>query len=138
MQLTSRDSFFMNGAETLCILSPTAVLPVNEMTEMFGCLTIASPARGPTPNTRLHTPGGRPRGGGGADGEGICWNKNERLSYCPEALGIHRPKIKGGHLYMYVQRSYLNIHGEIHQIIGSSKMGGGRLHGIGCLLGTTR
>ena len=39
---------------------PIAVEPVKETSGMSGCLTIASPALGPTPNTKLHTPGGRP------------------------------------------------------------------------------
>ena len=73
--LTSSDSFFTYGADTLCILLPTAVLPVKEMTETEGCLTMASPARGPVPYTTLHTPAGRPGRGegggkGGREGEG--------------------------------------------------------------------
>ena len=39
---------------------PMAVEPVKETSGMSGCLTIAVPALGPTPNTKLHTPGGRP------------------------------------------------------------------------------
>ena len=57
---TSSDSLLTKGAETLCILLPTAVLPVNEMTGTEECFTRASPALGPVPLTMLHTPGGRP------------------------------------------------------------------------------
>ena len=42
------------------ILCPTAVLPVNDIKGTLGCLTSASPARGPTPNTIFTTPGGTP------------------------------------------------------------------------------
>ena len=43
-----------------CILLPTGVLPVNEITGTLGWVTIASPALGPVPNTILQTPAGRP------------------------------------------------------------------------------
>ena len=36
------------------------VLPVKEIRCTSGCLTIASPAREPTPNTMFTTPGGKP------------------------------------------------------------------------------
>ena len=58
--LTSSDSFLTKGAEMAWILCPTAVLPVNDINGTFGCLTSASPARGPTPNTMFTTPGGTP------------------------------------------------------------------------------
>ena len=58
--LTSSDSLLTKGAEMAWILCPTAVLPVNDIKGTFGCLTSASPARGPTPNTMFTTPGGTP------------------------------------------------------------------------------
>ena len=58
--LTSSDSLLMNGADLAWILCPTTVLPVKETRGTCGCVTMASPARGPVPNTTLTTPGGRP------------------------------------------------------------------------------
>lgn len=60
MLFTSSESFLTKGAEMAWILWPTAVLPVNDIRGTFGCLTSASPALGPTPNTMFTTPGRRP------------------------------------------------------------------------------
>ena len=58
--LTSRDNFLKNGALIWVIAWPVAVDPVNEISGTSGCWTIAEPALGPLPKTKLHTPGGSP------------------------------------------------------------------------------
>lgn len=57
---TSSENFLHCGAQTSRILLAVTVPPVNDTRGTSGCLTRASPARGPTPNTILITPGGTP------------------------------------------------------------------------------
>ncbi len=50
---------------TVCAASsltrfPARVEPVNDTMSTSGCAAIASPTTGPTPDTRLNTPAGRP------------------------------------------------------------------------------
>ena len=46
--------------ELSVITWPVTVEPVNEITGTSGCLTMAAPALGPVPITKLTTPGGKP------------------------------------------------------------------------------
>ena len=59
--LTSSESFLLKGAEARRIFSAVAGLPVKDINRISGCLTMASPTRGPVPNTMLTTPAGRPK-----------------------------------------------------------------------------
>ena len=60
MMLTSKESLLQCGAAFSAICTPVTVPPVNDRTGTFGCVTSASPARGPNPYTMLHTPPGSP------------------------------------------------------------------------------
>ncbi|CAI8436266.1 MAG: Uncharacterised protein [Cryomorphaceae bacterium] len=57
---SSKLSFLNIGAATLLIAFPVAVPPVNEITAVSGCSTIAAPASPPSPCTRFSTPFGNP------------------------------------------------------------------------------
>ena len=57
---SSSVTFFTEDAATAEIRRPVAVDPVNETMSTSGCATRASPALGPSPGTRLKTPGGTP------------------------------------------------------------------------------
>ena len=59
-QLTSSDNFLLNGAAAWRNLTAVTVPPVNDTRGTLGCFTIASPAFGPSPKTKLMTPGGNP------------------------------------------------------------------------------
>lgn len=58
--LTSKESLLQYGAAFSAIRTPVTVPPVNDNIGTFGCVTNASPARGPSPYTMLHTPLGSP------------------------------------------------------------------------------
>lgn len=48
-------------AATSATRVPALVEPVNDTMSTSGCAAMASPTTGPTPDTRLKTPGGKPR-----------------------------------------------------------------------------
>ena len=50
----------MPSAASSMTRRPARVEPVKETMSTLGCAAIASPTTGPTPVTRLKTPGGRP------------------------------------------------------------------------------
>ena len=60
LYLTSRESFLHVSAHASLILLAVRVLPVKLMSLTSGCLTKASPATAPVPNTMLTTPAGTP------------------------------------------------------------------------------
>ena len=57
---SSSDTFLTVSAATAMTRLPAAVEPVNETMSTSGWAAIASPTTGPSPVTRLKTPGGRP------------------------------------------------------------------------------
>ena len=50
----------IDGAASSDTRLPARVEPVNEIMSTSGCAASASPTTGPTPVTRLNTPGGKP------------------------------------------------------------------------------
>lgn len=85
---TSSDSFLQYKAEFRCILCPVAVLPVNVMRGISGCVTIASPTFDPKPNTIFTTPGGIPTSI--IVTSWLVLLKNGQLSCCQlDTFGVH-------------------------------------------------
>ncbi len=57
---SSSDTFFTFSAASCITRLPARVEPVNDTASTSGCDARASPTTGPTPVTRLNTPGGNP------------------------------------------------------------------------------
>ncbi len=57
---SSSETFLTVSAATAMTRLPAAVDPVNDTMSTSGCAARASPTTGPSPVTRLNTPGGRP------------------------------------------------------------------------------
>src|SRR3954452_8519305 len=57
---SSSATFLTVWAPSSATRRPARVDPVNDTMSTSGCDAMASPTTGPTPGTRLNTPGGRP------------------------------------------------------------------------------